>query len=1111
MYASWKKFVLYQYLCLINSMLMKKIRIFFIAVVSILMSLTAQAQNISVSGKVSDSQGYPVVGANVVLKGSATVYALTDVEGQFKLNVPSNGVLEVSCMGYISQDVAVAGKKSLTVVLSEDSELLDETIVVAFGTTTKEAFTGSATVLRSDELAKRQTTNVANALVGTVPGLQMRGASGAPGAGAGSMSIRGLSSISSSYANTEPLVIVDGSPYPASLSNIPQNDIESVTVLKDASSAALYGARGANGVILVTTKKSRQKEATVTVDMKWGSNSRAIQDYETITSPAEYYESFYALLNNYFINAAGYSPEKAFVSSNKNMINMLGYQVYTVPEGQYLIGQNGKLNPNATLGYQYTGANGITYYVQPDNWRDAAYKNSFRQEYTASVAGGTDKTSYYASVGYLGDNGIIEYSGYDRISARIKADYQAKKWLKIGANAAFVQTKQDSNPNMNADQFGSTNLMYYTSMIAPIYPIYVRVIDENGNPVIKTDERGQQQYDYGVSATNYYGLSRGFLQTGNPLGSNRYNLMRSEGNQFNGTFTADFTITPHLTANVTSNVVWGLSNYKTYDNPFYGPKVGVKGEISISNTNSLRTNNIQTITYNNTFGGLHNVNVLLGHEYYDQVTKYLKAKAQGGFSPDVKEINAFATKTDSESYTSEYNVEGFFASAQYNYNEKIYFSGSYRLDASSRFAKNHRWGSFWSVGGAWIMSKENWMTPTSSWLDLFKLKLSIGQQGNDSISNWQYVDLYSLSKADATTMAPSFYSLGNENITWQTTTNFNGGAEFSFLRGRISGEIEGYNRLTKDLLFWLSVPESNGVRGYYGNAGKLTNYGIEASFNFVPIQTRNVQWNIGLNLSHNKSKILELPESKTTQYGGFTERSMWYKVGGELNNYFTYAYAGVDPETGEALYYYDEDLSNYADPDNTANNTSKPGTKKSGTVKTTASASRYETGSTLPKLFGGFSTSVKLWDFELSANFDYQIGGKIFDTRYQYLMMPYNGSYLGQTYHKDWAKAWSPTNKSSNIPRWQYNDSYAASSSDRWLTDASYLNFSSFSVAYNIPVSKLGIGKVIGSAKVYVVGENLGFISARKGLDPRYSFDSTSAMNVYSPVRTISGGIKVTF
>ena len=218
-----------------------------------------------------------------------------------------------------------------------------------------------------------------------------------------------------------------------------------------------------------------------------------------------------------------------------------------------------------------------------------------------------------------------------------------------------------------------------------------------------------------------------------------------------------------------------------------------------------------------------------------------------------------------------------------------------------------------------------------------------------------------------------------------------------------------------------------------------------------------------------------------------------------------------DPNTGKALYWYDEDLSNIDDPKDKVNIISRPGKKKSGKTDSTASASRYTNGSTLPVLFGGFSTSLKLWGFEANASFDYQIGGKIYDYRYQYLMRPYSNSYLGQNYHKDWIKSWTPDNPSATVPRWCYGDQYAAASSDRWLTNASYLNFASFSVAYNLPVKKMRIDRVISGIKVYVVGENLGFISARKGLDPRYSFDSTEAVSVYSPVRTISGGIKVTF
>lgn len=310
-----------------------------------------------------------------------------------------------------------------------------------------------------------------------------------------------------------------------------------------------------------------------------------------------------------------------------------------------------------------------------------------------------------------------------------------------------------------------------------------------------------------------------------------------------------------------------------------------------------------------------------------------------------------------------------------------------------------------------------------------------------------------------------------------------------------------------------------GARGYYGNAGDIANYGVEAAFNFVPVRTANVQWDINLNLSHNATKILKLPAEKVLDNGGFTESGFWYEEGGSLYRTFTYAYAGVDNDPnsktyGQALYYYDKNLSNQDDPENKTNNISKPGVNKDGTVATTANASRYVTKSGLPDLFGGFGTSLKLWNWEISATFDYQIGGEIYDFRYRYLMSPYAGagSYLGQTYHKDWKKAWTPTNSDSNIPRWQYGDTYAAAGSDRWLTDASYLNFASFAVTYNLPINRMGnLKKIISSAKVYVVGENIGFLSARQGLDPRYSYSETSAMNTYSPVRTISGGVKLTF
>ncbi|MBQ8046921.1 MAG: TonB-dependent receptor [Prevotella sp.] len=1041
----------------------------------------------------------PVIGASVKVVGT-NVGAVTNVDGQFTVSVPNlNSLLEVSYVGLQTQTVKAA--RELTIVLQSDNNVLDEVMVVAFGTQKKSSFTGSAAVINAKDIQLHTTTNVANTLVGSVPGLQMRGSSGAPGAGSGSINVRGISSL---YAETDPLVIVDGAPYSASLSNIPTSDIESVTVLKDAASAALYGARGASGVILVTTKKGQRRDAVVSVDVKWGANTRGVQDYETITDPAEFYEAYYAQLYNYQRYGQGASIADANAWANSTLLNHLGYNVYTVPDGQSLIGTDGKLNPNATLGRQYVASNGETYYMTPDNWTDLAYKTALRQEYNVSVNGGNDRSSFYASAAYLNEDGVIEYSGFERFSGRLKADYQAKKWLKVGANANFVHSNTKSNPNLSTS-LGSTNLMYYTSMIAPIYPVYVRVIDpETHNPVIRTDEYGHPQHDYGVSSKNYVGYGRGFMQTGNPLGSNRYNQVGTTGNQFNGSFNVDVQLFPWLKFNNTSTAILGQTSHSDFENPFEGPKTGVNGEITKYQSNTLRTNHVQTLTFLKDFGP-HSITAMLGHEYYHTKTKYLEAQRTGGFSAEIPELNAFATMSGSGSYTSQYNVEGYFGSVQYNYAEKYFGSLSYRRDASSYFDKDHRWGNFWSVGAAWLINKESFFN--ADWVDELKLKASIGQQGNDGIGSFQYINMYSLTKVDDTTLAQSPYRKGNSEITWETTTNFNAGIEFSLWKQRLTGSLDFYSKKTTDLLFWLSIPESTGYRGMYGNLGDIRNSGVELTLSGDVIRTKDFTWTLAGNITHNNAKILKLPETKTGENGGFFESPRWYTEGGPVYNYMTYAYAGVN-EQGQQLFWYDEDLSSLTTGE--ANNIAKAATKKSGTTTNIGEASRYATGNILPKFYGGFSTTLRYKNVDATVTFDYQIGGKVYDTRYQALMTPAeDASNAGQTYHKDWAKSWSPNNTDSNIPRWQYGDTNIPSS-DRWLTKASYLNFQSFNVGYSVPKSL--ISKVqISNLRIYAAGENLFFWSARKGLDPRYSYTGNTTVNVYSPIRTISGGIQLTF
>ncbi len=1068
---------------------------------------------------VSQEDNQPVIGASVLVVGT-NVGAVTDANGRFSLTVPADKkTLRITYVGM--EPLEVSARPNMRIVLTSDQTALDEVVVVAYGTQKKSSFTGSAAMVGSQELDKHVTTNVANALAGSVPGLQIRGGSGAPGASQGKINIRGIASM---YANTDPLIIVDGAPYSASLSNISQEDIESVSVLKDAASAALYGSRGAAGVILITTKKGNKQSPKVNVNMRWGANSRAVQEYEKISSPAQYYEVAYAGLNNYYIEQ-GNSVSDANRLANEHLISALGYQVYTVPNGQYLIGTDGKLNPNATLGYAQK-YNGETYWYQPDDWTDEAYKTGFRQEYEVNMSGGTDKSDYFISAGYLNEDGIIDNSSYERFNARLKVNYDLTKWLHVGANVGYTHSNTISNPNNDEYQLGSTNLSYYTSRIAPIYPIYVRVLGPGGIPIIRTDVNGNPQYDYGRPGTDYPN-PRAFLQTGNPLGSNHYNDLNTVGNQLNATGVVDIRFTDWLRFNATSTINWGHSNYSKYDSQLYGPKVSVNGEIAKYQNDAYRQNHVQTLNFNKSFGE-HSLSATLGHEWYDTKTTYLTATGQGLFTPDVKEINAAANQQyKSGSYTTEHNVEGYFGRVLYNYNEKYFADASLRRDATSRFAKENRWGTFWSVGAGWLINKESFFT--AKWVDQLKLKASVGSTGNEGLPfNWSYTDIYTLSPSSSTQMTPSFYRIGNEDITWETTTAFNIGLDFALFKNRLTGSIEYYNKKTTDLLFFVSVPESFGARGYYGNIGDKRSTGVELVLSGDLVRTKNINWNVNFNIAHNKEKILKLPENKIRVNGGFAETwipvssgatsgsvQMWYEEGGSLYCPFTYSYAGVN-EKGEALYWYDEDLSPAggkvdADGNPITNNTAKAGSKKSGTTTNIGEATRYAGKSMLPKAFGGFGTTITVYGFDVAVNFDYQLGGKIYDLQYASLMSNWeNDGDAGSAFHVDLLKSWTPSNTTSNIPRFQYGDRYTVATSDRFLTSASYLNFQSFSVGYTLPkqlTAKVNVDKV----RLYVTGENLYFWSKRKGLDPRYDYGATEALTPYSLMRTIMGGVQVSF
>ena len=1039
------------------------------------------AQISKVTGNVtSEEDGLPVVGASVLVKGT-TVGTVTDIDGNFTLtNVPSSaGTLVISFIGMQSQEVKI--KSNVNVVLKSDAEQLEEVMVVAYGTAKKSAFTGSAATIKNEKITSRQTSNVTNALAGQVAGVQTTSSTGQPGKDA-TVRIRGIGSIS---ASNTPLYVVDGVPYDGEISAISTSDIESMTVLKDAASNALYGARGANGVILITTKRGKTGDARVTFDAKWGVNKRGIPSYETVSDPGKFYEMAYSAIYNADLKgyAAAGDLTSANAYANKTMLSSsyLGYQVFTVPNGEQLIGMDGKLNPNATLGY----SDG-TYYYKPDNWSDELFENNLRQEYNLSVSGANDKMNYYMSAGYLDDQGIVPNSGFQRYSARLKADYQVKPWLKMSGNISF--THYDSREQDTESGTSNANAFYAANIMGAIYPMYIR--DAEGNIMI--DNRGFQRYDYG-SDTNFQ--RKNVIPNANPLASYMLDLMKYSGDVVSGKWSADIDIWGGIKAKI--NIGIDANNVRSTDlvNPFYGQyseTSGVGGIVSVSTQRTFSTNQQYLLTYNKTFNHIHNLDVLAGHENYNYKYQYLYGSREKIYNPNLPELNNGIMNQSNASYSQSYATEGWLFRVQYDYDGKYFGSASYRRDGSSAFHPDNRWGNFWSVGAGWLMNKESFLE-NQNWIDMLKFKISYGLQGNDNLlymngyRNYQpYMDQYTLTNNNSD-FATTLYYKGNQDITWETSHSFNTGFDFAFWKGKLSGSIEYFSRKTTDMLYFKPVASSMGYSRFPENVGSMINRGVELDLNSNIFDTKDLTWDINFNLTHFKNKVLELaPELN----GQLIDGSRIYREGESMYQLYLPKYAGVDPETGESLWALTE-------PNEKGETTT--------TSYSEASSHRFMTGDILPKVYGGFGTSLTFKGFDFSIAFAYQLGGRILDYTYQSLM---STDAQGSAWHVDMLNAWTPENKNTNVPRMNVNDIYVSYSSDRWLTSSNYLSLQNITFGYTLPKNWTRKLQVEG-VRLYFVADNVALLTARKGLDPRQGYVASD--NVYSPIRTISGGISLNF
>ena len=1044
------------------------------------------AQSQTISGTVLNAaDDEPVIGASVQVKGTSKG-TITDVDGKFTLEVDPNSVLVVSFIGMATQEVAA--KDGVVVNLMEDSKQLDEVMVVAFGTSTKKSFTGAASVVKADEITKRQTSNVTNALAGQVAGVQGLSTSGQPGT-TSSVIIRGIGSM---YASNSPLYVIDGVPASGDdVSTLANADIESVTVLKDAASNALYGARGANGVILITTKRGNTRDAQVKLEARWGVNQRGVPSYDVMRDAGMYYENYYtALYNQYFAQYGDATRAHNTANSLLTAANGgLGYQVYAVPEGERLVGTNFKLNPRATAGF--VTADG--YMLKADNWFNELFQsNNLRQEYNLSISGSTDKLTYFTSASYLDDSGIIQNSGFRRVTTRANVDYQAKKWLKIGTNMSYSHADMRYPQEEEYGNYSSANIFYVTDNIAPIYPLYIR----DGNGQIMRDRNGFIMYDYGDAKT-IKGASRAFMGQSNPASAIALDRSQYKKDIFTGKWFVQVEPIKGLKFTANLGLHYAGVRYNQTVNPFYGQYAERGGMAYVATSRVTAFDQQYLANYARKFGE-HNVDVMLGYENYHLITSSMSGQKDKLVNPFIAEINNAIKNPSVSSSSDSYFTQGILVQAKYDYASRYYISGSYRRDATSRFAPGKQWGNFWSVGAAWDIKGESFMDGVTN-VDLLKIKASYGSQGNDALGNYHvWADLYSFDENNGE-YAKTMVQIGNRDLTWETSYNFNAGIDFGFFGERLTGTIEGWRRRTENMLYYKPVAASNGYTEKPVNIGSVSNAGMDAELRGQLIKTRNVTWSVYLNLTYFKNRILKLDPDLGGQW---IDGTSIYREGESMYNRYLPAYAGVNPATGKSQWYIDVD-----DPNN-------PGQKiiKGGVTENYSEANsnyRYETGDLLPKIYGGFGTTLDVYGVDLSIAFNYQAGGRLYDNSYRNFMHGGYGTSAGQNWHLDILNAWTPENTNTNVPAINAGDQYVNGVSDRWLISSNYVSLQNITLGYTFP-AKLTKKAHIEKIRLYAVADNVALWSARKGLDPRQSFTSSSN-TLYSPMRTISGGLSITF
>ncbi|WP_316634431.1 TonB-dependent receptor [uncultured Flavobacterium sp.] len=1025
------------------------------------------SQERTISGVVSDN-GEPIPDVNVIVKGTKN-HAQTDLNGKYLIKAKTGDILVFTYMGMKEAMITVGTSSVINAKMQEDGKALDEIVVVAYGKAKKSSYTGSATQIKSEQLENRPLTNALSVLEGSTSGVQIQSSSGQPGA-APEIRIRGFSSINGS--NT-PLYVVDGVPFAGDISNINSNDIESLTVLKDAASTSLYGSKAANGVIIITTKTGKSSKDKFSLNVSTGMTSRSIKEYNRVDA-YDYYPLEWEAIRNSRPMATQPQIDAANSYASARVPVVLVTNPFNVP-GASIVGTDGKLNPDAQLLY-------------PDdlNWEKQIERAGVRQNIDFSYQGKSEKSNYFASLGYLNEEGYVQNSGLERTTGRLNLNTSLNNWFKTGVNISGTLSSTNLAVNGVDNSSAFSNAFRTTRYMGPIYPVH----DHTETGAYELDANGDKIYSTmrGSGASNgrnivYETLNNTDNEKGLGLSGRAY---------FEIDFLKDFKFTTNASVD------------KTYSNRTYSFNTEI-GDGAPTGLMGKEDNILTGVTYNQLLNyskklGNHTITALLGHESFDYERNWTTGTKTGQVVPNIVEFINYATTTDLTSFTRNYATESYFSRVGYDYKDKYIFSASLRRDGSSKFSQENRWGNFWSFGGAWVISKENFLADIS-WINDLKVRASIGEVGNDS-----HIDNTGLSYYISQPTYSLGYDNGNEggiitnaaaapNLQWEVNTQKDLAVEFGLFKNRLKGSVEYYNRNTDGLIFSIPNPLSSGLDDRVENIGSMFNRGFEVSLNGVILKTNNFSWGLNINASTIQNEITSLPQKE------IISGSKKLEVGHSMYDYWLRDWYGVDPADGYALYVADPNLMVPNDP---------TGRVVDGVNVTTNQnkALYHYAGSAIPDLFGTFGNTFKYQGLQLDIMCSYQIGGLTYDTNYSGLM--HTGNSYGSAFSTDILSRWQKPGDMTDVPRLDINrNTQSSAASDRWLQKSDYLALRQINLSYKLSsdlISKLKID----NATIYVNGENLLLFAKRQGMDPTQTFNGTT-QNRYIPSRMISMGFNLNF